>query len=99
MLKEQIIPQFATKLMDKFSTGIKNKISRADFPNAINFIAKLIHAKVCSKDDLFTLFDIADQNGDQYISFNELLILLETLINVSSAEDRGAFKKIAKYVQ
>ena len=83
MLKEQIIPQFATKLMQRFSGGYENKISRADFPSAINFVAKILHANVCSKDDLFTLFDLADKNGDQYISFNELMILLETIVKVS----------------
>jgi Ca2+-binding EF-hand superfamily protein len=60
----------------------------------LNYLSKIIGGSICRRSDLDYIFEIIDENGDEYISINEFLIFINKFIEVLKNEQHEGYEKL-----
>jgi Ca2+-binding EF-hand superfamily protein len=92
---------YATRIVEKvfkeFDKDCNGRLSKVEFPKAINNLSRATGGSICSKDDLHAIFDLIDINGDNTISKKEMEILFCQILELLKKNGDPAYNKMVKF--
>ena len=67
-MSNRIAKELVDKMFERHDVDHDGRLNRFEVTETLNSITKAIRGEKCPRDELETIFDIIDVNGDQTIS-------------------------------
>ena len=94
-MSKQIAERLVEKMYERHDEDNDGRLSKFEFTRTVNGITQAIRGEKCIRDDIETLFDLINLNGDSSISKDEFIILIEKIIDILQTQDKKLYKKLA----
>ena len=76
MIADTNTNEIVDKMFKKYDTDSNERLSKFEFVSLVNDLSRSFGGEICPRDDLDTLFELIDTNGDRTISKKELSVLI-----------------------